>query len=109
MRFTRRLGARLAGGPGAPGRSSSSEGVSAMTSAAQGQNTVPGQLIAAQVFGAVRSPWAAKPARRRRAAKRASPSSSSRKRKRSGKPARLVKGSAAAKRYMASIRRKRKR
>jgi len=48
--------------------------------------------------------------RRRKAAKKKAVRAVGRKRraKRSGKPARLVKGSAAAKRYMASIRRKRR-
>jgi len=49
--------------------------------------------------------------RRRRKAKKTATRTVSRKRKtakRAGKKARLVKGSAAAKRYMASIRRKRK-
>jgi len=47
---------------------------------------------------------AAAPRRRRRAAASAAP-----RRRRARRPARLVKGSAAAKRYMASIRRKRRR
>lgn len=47
---------------------------------------------------------AAMPRRRRRSAATAAP-----RRRRSRRPARLVKGSAAAKRYMASIRRKRRR
>jgi len=49
---------------------------------------------------------AAKRRRRKKTSARAAPK---RKRARRAKPARLVKGSAAAKRYMAKIRRKRKR
>jgi hypothetical protein len=51
-------------------------------------------------------------AKRRKATRtkrRAKSSTGTRRKKRSGKPARLVKGSAAAKAYMAKIRRKRKR
>jgi len=47
-------------------------------------------------------------AKRKRAKKTAARAAPKRRRKRAGKKARLVKGSAAAKRYMASIRRKRK-
>jgi hypothetical protein len=46
--------------------------------------------------------------RRKTAKKKAVRASGRRRTRRAGKPARLVKGSAAAKRYMASIRRKRK-
>jgi hypothetical protein len=49
-----------------------------------------------------------KSARKRRAKKKAAPVRARRKRAKSKRPARLVKGSAAAKRYMASIRRKRR-
>lgn len=59
-----------------------------------------------------RRPGGAKRARRtsKRSRARSATSRTSTKAKRSGKrPARLVKGSAAAKRYMASIRRKRRR
>jgi hypothetical protein len=47
--------------------------------------------------------------KRRKSAKKKAVRASGRKRRSGGKKARLVKGSAAAKRYMASIRRKRKR
>ena len=70
------------------------------------------QTMATQMIGAPRTAparrkratkkRAAAPARKRRTTARRATSSSKR-------PARLVKGSAAAKRYMASIRRKRKR
>jgi hypothetical protein len=48
-------------------------------------------------------------AAKRKRAKKTAAKAAPRRRKRAGKKARLVKGSAAAKRYMASIRRKRKR
>lgn len=66
----------------------------------QGQQTTANQLVGTR-------PSRAAPRRRAKAkAKRAAPR---RKRASSKRPARLVKGSAAAKRYMASIRRKRSR
>lgn len=74
-----------------------------------GQQTQAAQLIELGM------PRATAPRRRRKkkAAKRAAPRRRTAKRKTakraSKRPARLVKGSAAAKRYMASIRRKRKR
>jgi hypothetical protein len=68
----------------------------------QGQQTTANQLVGTRPArsGVTRR-------RRRKVAKRAAPRR--RKRTSSKRPARLVKGSAAAKRYMASIRRKRKR
>lgn len=66
----------------------------------QGQQTTANQLVG------VRSSAAAPRRRRKKTVKRAA---ASRRRKNGKRPARLVKGSAAAKRYMASIRRKRKR
>lgn len=66
----------------------------------QGQQTTANQLVG------MRTARAAPKRRRKTKAKRAAPK---RKRASSKRPARLVKGSAAAKRYMASIRRKRKR
>lgn len=83
----------------------------AMTGAAQGQNTAPGQILMAQVAGMSRSPFrvarSGKPKRRKLSR---STASAPRKRKASrSRPARLVKGSRAAKAYMAKIRRKRKR
>jgi len=66
----------------------------------QGNQTQANQLVGART---------ARPARKRRrkaTAKRAAPK---RRRAKAKRPARLVKGSAAAKRYMASIRRKRRR
>lgn len=75
--------------------------------AGQGQQTHANQLVPAAA-GMTRAP------RKRR--KKSSTRSSTRKRstrkrstRKSKRPARLVKGSAAAKRYMAKIRRKRKR
>ena len=74
--------------------------------AGQGQQTQANQLVPAMSGAA--------PARKRRKKKRAKPKTARKTtRKRSSRstkrPARLVKGSAAAKRYMAAIRRKRKR
>lgn len=74
-----------------------------------GQQTMAAQLVGSRP-GATNGPRRRKrkssakraPARRRMA-------KASRKANRTKRPARLVKGSAAAKRYMASIRRKRKR
>ncbi len=88
----------------------SQSGVSATPAAAMGQNTAASQLVTAQAM--TRSPfgggWRAAPKRRK---SRRAAASAPKRRKSSGKrkPARLVKGSAAAKRYMASIRRKRRR
>ena len=74
----------------------------------QGQQTHANQLVPA-------ASGLAKPARKRkkkaRGAKRATTARKSgrtTRRKKTARPARLVKGSAAAKRYMAKIRRKRK-
>ena len=73
--------------------------------AGQGEQTQANQLVAAMI---------ARPARKRRKAKRAKPRAAARakprkrKARKAKRPARLVKGSAAAKRYMASIRRKRR-
>jgi len=83
-----------------------------------GQNS-PAAIATMMIAGGMRRAGAG-PKRRRvkaanvpaRRAKRTSSSSSSSRPRRAakrGRPARLVKGSAAAKRYMASIRRKRKR
>lgn len=66
------------------------------------------QTQATQLIGARMPSSAPRKRRRKAAAKRAAP----KRRRRTAKakrPARLVKGSAAAKRYMASIRRKRRR
>lgn len=77
---------------------------SAVHPAALGSSTASTQLLNAQAFGmrssGPRRSKRAKTARRVAAPRRA--------RKASRRPARLVKGSAAAKRYMASIRRKRR-
>ena len=67
-----------------------------------GQQTMAGQII---VAGANRTRTPAR--KRRKSAKRAA-APAARRRRGSKRPARLVKGSAAAKRYMASIRRKRR-
>jgi hypothetical protein len=70
--------------------------------AGQGEQTQANQLVAAMI---------ARPARKRRKAKRAKPRAAARakpRKRKAKRPARLVKGSAAAKRYMASIRRKRR-
>jgi hypothetical protein len=73
-----------------------------------GQQTAVGQIIGS---GASMRNGNGAPRRRRASAKsaprRAASSPAKRATKRNGKPARLVKGSAAAKAYMAKIRRKR--
>jgi len=66
----------------------------------QGNQTQANQLVG------VRSSRTTRKRRRKATAKRAAPK---RRRAKAKRPARLVKGSAAAKRYMASIRRKRRR
>lgn len=77
--------------------------MSLWNAAAWGQQTKAAQAMASKRSGRVGGRRSAK---RRKAARAAAPA---RKRRASSKrPARLVKGSAAAKRYMASIRRKRK-
>jgi len=70
--------------------------------AAMGQMTTAARTLSSQLNGARR----AAPKRRRKA--RAAAPKRRRKARAASRPARLVKGSAAAKRYMASIRRKRK-
>lgn len=70
---------------------------------AMGQNSVAAQWMYAKAAGAR---GGKRTQRRRRKAKAAAPS---RKRRSSKRPARLVKGSRAAKAYMAKIRRKRRR
>lgn len=106
-----RFGARILGSRGHSGVSQA--GTPAQTSTAMGQNTAASQLVTAQVFSMARAPfgggWRSAPKRRsKRKAAKIARSNGGRKRK-AKRPARLVKGSAAAKRYMASIRRKRKR
>lgn len=110
-----RFGARILGSRGHSGVSQA--GTPAQTSTAMGQNTAASQLITAQVFSqpsarfAPMNRWGRpQPMKRRSKRKAAKMARSNGGRKRKAKrPARLVKGSAAAKRYMASIRRKRKR
>lgn len=79
--------------------------VLAVHPAGAGQGLATTQLVQAQAFGmrtgGARRSRRSRPARKAAAAPR-------RARKSSRRPARLVKGSAAAKRYMASIRRKRR-
>lgn len=70
--------------------------------AAWGQQTLAAQTMASKRSGRI---GGKRSATKRRKAKAAAPA---RKRRTSKRPARLVKGSAAAKKYMASIRRKRK-
>jgi hypothetical protein len=71
-----------------------------------GQQTLAGQIITANASRG----GSAGPRRKRRASKKSAPRTRKASRaKRAGKRARLVKGSAAAKAYMAKIRRKRRR
>lgn len=72
---------------------------------AWGQQTPAAQAMASKRSGRV---GGMRSARKRRAKAKATSSAPRRRRRAGGKPARLVKGSAAAKRYMASIRRKRR-
>lgn len=80
--------------------------------AAWGQQTGAARLVAAKAFGSM---GGMRSARKRRRKAKASASSSPRRRRAASRTssrrgrARLVKGSAAAKRYMAKIRRMRKR
>lgn len=83
----------------------------AMNPSGIGQQTLVGKVIGSgQTVGSVRGG----PARRKRkasrktAARRSASSPAKRATRRGSKPARLVKGSAAAKAYMAKIRRKRR-
>lgn len=76
-----------------------------------GQPTALGQATPAQslFLAQVSTPFGGGGTRRRKSRAVARPARKTRKRASSKRPARLVKGSAAAKRYMASIRRKRRR
>lgn len=69
------------------------------------QQTPAVQTMIAQAFGTAKRATSTK--RRKKATKKAAPRRKA-SAKRKAKPARLVKGSAAAKRYMASIRKKRR-
>lgn len=74
-----------------------------------GQNSPAALMTLAMTGTGRRGPARARRAKpQRAAARRAKPKRTSSRRSSSKRPARLVKGSAAAKRYMASIRRKRK-
>jgi hypothetical protein len=67
------------------------------------------QTIAGQVIGSGMTTGRARAPSRKKRAKRAAPSTAKRStRAKRGRPARLVKGSAAAKAHMAKIRRKRR-
>lgn len=82
--------------------------VSATHPAASGQTTAAHQLSTMQAWSGGRTRSATGPRRRRPAKAPRIARSSKRRAASTRKPARLVKGSAAAKRYMASIRRKRR-
>jgi uncharacterized protein (UPF0210 family) len=83
----------------------------AMNPSGVGQQTLVGQVIASgrTVVGATRGTRRRRKASRKTAARKRAASPAKRATRRGSKPARLVKGSAAAKAYMAKIRRKRKR